>query len=353
MSKLWKPDNAGKVIPVVLVRPLVPPAPHFRSRLQPQHLHWQLGRYVEDLSFGPGGRGRRKRWVVDKEAEQHNLILTQTYDVLMFGTGGIGWMDLARYAVVGTGSTPPHPSQTGLVSEVSRTNVDQNNSTDYRTITRLANGVYRISVVREFTEAQVGNRNLTEWGFSPSGTAGGNLMCRELFRDGNGNPIVITPDSDQRLRLIYAFSLTFSPLEAPASITIDGLGTFTGTAYVRGTVDNEDAYLLQGVTGGSSTSVKVGTLSAQYTGSYSGSVSVGSSVSLPVNGLVDITRGRSTVPVTFGTSQANTTIYGFVIGFGGTLTYWGFLLAFGSGQSFTKTNQYKLTIGPWTLTWGP
>ncbi|TFU14667.1 hypothetical protein [Thermus tengchongensis] len=356
MSKLWQPDNAGKVIPVVRVRPLVPPAPHFHSRLQPQHMHWQLGHYVEDLSFGPGGRGRRKRWVVDKEAEQHNLILTQTYDVLMFGTGGIGWMDLARYAVVGTGSTPPDPSQTGLVSEVSRTIVDQyGNNNGTRTLTRLANGVYKISVVREFTEAQVGNRNLTEWGFSPSGTAGGNLMCRELFRDGNGNPIVITPASDQRLRLIYAFSLTFSPLQTPASITIDGLGTFTGTAYVRGgnsnSTETSDAQLLQRFTANSANSIYVALLAASYTGAYFGTTSSAASVYLPSNGLNNITRGRTTVPVTFAANQGNTTIYGLAIGVYGEGI--GFLLTFGSGQSFTKTDQYKLTIGPWTVTWGP
>lgn len=354
MSKLWRPDNAGRIIPVVRVRPLVPPAPHFHSRLQPQHLHWQLGHYVEDLSFGPGGRGRRKRWVVDAEAEQHNLILTQTYDVLMFGTGGIGWMDLARYAVVGTGSTPPDPSQTGLVSEVARTIVDQYNNTGTRTLTRLANGVYRISVVREFTEAQVGSRNLTEWGFSPSGTTGGNLMCRELFRDGSGNPIVITPDSDQRLRLIYAFSISFSPLQAPASITIDGLGTFTGTAYVRGgnpnSTDTSDAMLFLRVTANSANSIYVGLLSAPYTGAYFGTAST-TSVPLPNNGLNNITRGRTTVPVTFATNQGNVTAYGLAISAYGEGA--GFLLAFGSGQSFTKTNQYKLTIGSWTFTWGP
>jgi len=355
MSKLWKPDNAGKVIPVVRVRPLVPPPPHFHSRLQPQHLHWQLGHYVEDLSFGPGGRGRRKRWVVDAEAEQHNLILTQTYDVLMFGTGGTGWMDLARYAVVGTGSTPPDPSQTGLVSEVARTITDQTGDmSGTKTITRLANGVYSVTVAREFTEAQVGNRNLTEWGFSPSSTAGGNLMCRELFRDGNGNPIVITPYSDQRLRLIYAFSLSFNPLQAPASITIDGLGTFTGTAYVRGGRDPSaseglDAILLQLVTANIANDIFVGLLSAPYTGSYFGEVST-SSVYLPSDGLNNITRGRTTVPVTFATNQGNVTAYGLAIGVSGSV---GFLLAFGSGQSFTKTDQYKLTIGPWTFTWGP
>ncbi|WP_235187176.1 hypothetical protein, partial [Thermus caliditerrae] len=225
-----------------------------------------------------------------------------------------------------------------------------NNNSGTRTLTRLENGVYQISVVREFTEAQVGNRNLTEWGFSPSGTAGGNLMCRELFRDGNGNPVVITPDSDQRLRLIYAFSLTFSPLEAPASITIDGLGTFTGTAYVKGD-SNLDARLLQRVTGNSASSIYVAPLNFPYTGGYFGGLTASPSLLLPSNGLNNITRGRTTVPVTFATNQANTTIYGFVLGSQGEGV--GFLLAFGSGQSFTKTDQHKLTVGPWTVTWGP
>ncbi|MCL0127255.1 hypothetical protein, partial [Klebsiella pneumoniae] len=85
------------------------------------------------------------------------------------------------------------------------------------------------TVIREFSESEVGNLNLTEWGFSPSGSAGNNLMSRELFRDGNGNPIAITPASDQRLRLIYKTRITLAPVVAvDASINISGIGVRTG-----------------------------------------------------------------------------------------------------------------------------
>ncbi len=229
MSKLWKPDDAGKVIPVVRVRPLLPPPPQAGVRLQPQHLHWQVGRYKEDLSFGPGGRGRRKRWVVDMEAEQHNIVLNNAYELMPVH----GITPLTSYAVVGTGSTPPDPSQLALANEVRRTNRNETGGTGGFSYTRVANGVYEQTVVREFLETEVGNQNLTEWGFSPVGTAGANLMSRELFRDGNGNPIVISPASDQRLRLIYKTRITLSPVvPVPVSIDISGIGIRSGLAVL-------------------------------------------------------------------------------------------------------------------------
>ncbi|MFD3005457.1 hypothetical protein [Thermus tengchongensis] len=372
MSKLWKPDNAGKVIPVVRVRPLLPPPPQAGVRLQPQHMHWQLGRYVEDLSFGPGGRGRRKRWVVDMEAEQHNIVLDNAYDTLI---AQHGFIFLSRYAVVGTGSVPPSPTQTGLANEIARTQLDQNGSSNTRTITRPADGVYDINVAREFTETQVGNMNLTEWGFSPSGTSGENLMSRELFRDGNGTPIVITPDSDQRLRLIYTIRITISPLTAPASINIDGIGVRTGTFYVNGggtgsigTTNMTDLLLVDALVAGSTTVKFVS--SGQYVHLFAGNFQVNALysgtptyvdsdpnryVAISYQSYVPGSRQRLTNALTFGTTQANETIRSIALGIRNP-NYWQRYyigINFDSGQEFTKTNLYKLTIGEWTLTWGP
>ncbi len=109
------------VVPRIVVRPLLPPPPQFGARLQPQHLHWQVGRYKERLTSGPGGLGRGKVWVVEREAEQHNLILNQTYDSLMAQYGFL----VGIWAAVGTGSTPPAATQTSLVNEVARTQTDE------------------------------------------------------------------------------------------------------------------------------------------------------------------------------------------------------------------------------------
>jgi len=218
------------IVPRVSIRHLLPPEPKIAVRLQPQYLHWQVGRYKERLVSGPGGLGRGRIWVPEKEGEQHNLILTQTYDTLI---GQYGFVELGRYAVVGTGSTDPDPAQTGLVNEVARTNADTSPPQSGNAEPTPGQGVF--TRVREFTEAQVGGRNLTEWGYSPTGTVGNNLMCRELFRDGLGNPVVLTLATDQRLRLIYKYSFSYTPAIGTAqdvSVNINGIGVRTAKLFL-------------------------------------------------------------------------------------------------------------------------
>lgn len=357
------------LIPRVVVRPLLPPPPQFGARLQPQHLHWQVGRYKERLTSGPGGLGRGKVWVVEKEAEQHNLILTQTYDVLI---GKYGFHSLANYAVVGTGSTPPDATQKGLVAEVARTSAGVSGDPD--TIERQSTsgpgvGTFIITVKREFTEAQGGGKNLTEWGFSPSDSAGGNLMTRELFRDGQGNPVVISLASDQRLRLIYAYRFSYSPnAGAPqdASINIANLGTFTGKVFATRHHDpggNSDLYLLSWWATAYSENVGSFTNSLYFC-PLDGYKEPGLDVQLVGHGsfgkritgemFTAITRGRKINAITIPANDYNHDIYGFAI----IRHYFmesigGFALAFDNGVKFTKSNLYKLVVGEWTLTWGP
>lgn len=368
MSKIWTPDNAGKVIPVVRVRPLLPPPLQIGARLEPQHMHWQLGHYVEDLSFGPGGRGRRKRWVVDREAEQHNIVLTQTYDSLI---PVYGFLSLNTYAVVGTGSTPPDPTQTGLANERVRTLVTPSGDiSGLPSVNREANGVYKIAVAREFTESQVGNANLTEWGFSPSGSSGANLMSRELFRDGNGTPIVITPASDQRLRLIYAIRLSISPVVAvPHTIDISGIGLVSGLFIMwggySGMCPHSDLAVVNGMARGSNT-VQIGgcvyNLSllvgeSRPATSYGGNSQFygnnrSASKGIQYAAYVQGSRQRKTTPITYLSSEANYTIRGIVIS-GESDARLGANFAIDESSAFTKTDLYKLTIGEWTLAWGP
>lgn len=353
------------LIPRVVVRPLLPPPPQFGARLQPQHLHWQVGRYKERLTSGPGGLGRGKVWVVEKEAEQHNLILTQTYDALI---GDYGFHSLADYAVVGTGSTPPDATQTGLVAEVARTSDGVSGDPD--TIARQSTsgpgvGTFIITVKREFTEAQVGGKNLTEWGFSPSGSAGGNLMTRELFRDGQGNPVVISLASDQRLRLIYAYQVSYSPnAGAPqdASINIANLGTFTGKVFAtRYSSEVGDLHLLSwwamAYAGETYNSLYLYPLDAYEAPNLDSQFGI----YYPSNGhqitsgmFTAITRGRKINAITIPANDYNRDIYGFaIIRYKRNLHAGGFALAFDSGVKFTKSNLYKLVVGEWTLTWGP
>ncbi|WP_337871170.1 hypothetical protein [Meiothermus sp.] len=197
------------ILPKIVVRPRIPPFANFKLALQPQEMHWQI------LANGR----------VVREAEQpcHNVVLDNSKELI----ATLGIFEQSSYAVVGTGSTAPSTSQTGLINEVVRTNAGVTGNPD--TITEVSTGVWEITRYRQFTAAQVGGLNLTEWGWSGSGTAGGNLMSRELFRDGSNNPITLTLDNDQQLRLIYKVRVTVGPT-APqaASINISGLGVRTG-----------------------------------------------------------------------------------------------------------------------------
>ncbi|MFC6919735.1 hypothetical protein [Meiothermus taiwanensis] len=221
------------VIPRIVVRPILPPPLEIGARIRPQWLNWQVGRYREKLSFGPGGKGKADIWVPEREGEQHNLILTQFYNSLIPQYGFIG---SSQYAAVGTGSTAPDATQTQLVNEIGssgsprRTNsVPTGESNEIEALATY--GEYNIRRVFEFTEAQVGGLNLTEWGFSPVNTYNGPLMTRELFRDGLGNPIVLTLDTDRRLRLIYRYKVTVSPTSAQdVSVNIGGDGPGIRTA---------------------------------------------------------------------------------------------------------------------------
>ncbi|ACV05056.1 VP29 [Thermus phage P23-77] len=366
---------------IILVRPLLPPPPQLTARLQPQYLHWQVGRYRERLTSGPGGLGRGKVWVVDKEGEQHNLILTQTYDSLI---PLYGFLDMLRYAAVGTGSTPPDPSQTGLANEVRRTLNLATGYSYYYIPTRIADGVADILAAREFTEAEVGGLNLTEWGFGPRAASGTGsnprLAVRELFRDGSGNPIVLTLATDQRLRLLYKMRLTVGPVTPQAvSINISGIGVRTGKLVMRkyiptsadpftrwrepqssgpsyyadfGDIATLDGFARQtafGVTGGHIIHVVSGTNPSTY---YNNTTAFTSNLykAIAYQSYVANSRQRKSQPVVWLSSEANTTIYGIGIGYN---WYPSPLLIFDPGQEFAKSNLYKLQIDEWTLTWGP
>jgi hypothetical protein len=305
--------------------------------------------------------------VPEREGEQHNLILTQTYDTLIAQYGIIG---LVSRAVVGTGSTPPAATQTGLTNEVSRTGNVAPSYPTYDAI-RIANGVADILAAREFTEAQVGGQNLTEWGFSPANTAGPNLMCRELFRDGSNNPVVLTLASDQRLRLLYKMRVTVGPVTPQdVSINISGIGVRTGKLVMRKnvgpnadpftTLPGDDFADIEAVSGfarqtsfggfdGNVIHVVSGVSPSTY---YNGTGAWTSNIKAVVayQPYVASSRQRKSQPVLWNSNEANVTIYGIGMGMA---WYPSAIVLFDSGQEFTKTNLYKLQIDGWTLTWGP
>ena len=352
-------------LPKVSVRPLIPSPPSSKvSFPRSQHLLWQLVKRDWGILSGPWATVRVPLERIVLEGEQHNLVLDQAYDYI----ATYGLTHLANFAVLSTGTDPITPSTTGLTGEFIRTSRDQNGSTGTRTVSRISDGVYRVSLVREFIESEVVGRNITQWGFSPVGTSGNNLVVAESFRDGNGDPIVITPEPDQRLRLIYTYQFSIGPVVAvPASIDIVGLGTFLGK-YVLTKSD--------GGSGGSypdlvSTEIAItgsvidsgGGPSVAYKNVYLHSASLPTDygdTTVDTNvlaskwpGLQSYVLGsysRSTNPVTFLTNEGNGTI--LTIGLG---SYWGggFRFVLDPGYGIVKDNLHKLTLGPFTVTWSP
>jgi len=382
------------VIPRIVVRPILPPPLEIGARIRPQWLHWQVGRYREKLSFGPGGEGKAKLWVPEREGEQHNLILTQFYDLLIPQYGFIG---PSQYAAVGTGSTAPDPSQTQLANEIGTSSSPRRTNSvpsgESNEIEALADyGEYNIRRVFEFTEAQVGGLNLTEWGFSPVSSYNGPLMTRELFRDGLGNPIVLTLATDQRLRLIYRYKITVSPA-SPQNVSVniggDGPGIRTAKFLLTGmfsTYGTSSSWSTANYFGiplssvGSAYRQRRGDLivaDALARGAYIGGVGVVgfSSNAVPLTYIhtaqsfttnspnkslwYDPPSGRSRqASLVLQTTEQVITIKSVILN--GNLDNSSFTytcptgnLVFDDGQEFAKDNLHKLLIAYWQATWGP
>jgi hypothetical protein len=372
------------VIPRIVVRPILPPPLEIGARIRPQWLHWQVGRYREKLSFGPGGEGKAKIWVPEREGEQHNLILTQFYDSLIPQYGFIG---PSQYAAVGTGSTAPDPSQTQLVNEIGTSSSPRRTNSvpsgESNNIEALATyGEYNIRRVLEFTEAQVGGLNLTEWGFSPVSSYNGPLMTRELFRDGLGNPVVLTLATDQRLRLIYRYKVTVSPT-SPQNVSVniggDGPGIRTAKFLLTGmlyTFNDLLNYFGVGIYNSQRNGDLLVTDALARGSSYGGVGTVGffnDAVPLTyIHGTSNVFTSYPNIFVSYSspsgrsrqasvlvqTTQHVMTIKSVILN-GNAKTSESYAtcptgnLVFDNGQEFAKDNLHKLLIAYWQVTWGP
>jgi hypothetical protein len=360
------------VIPRIVVRPILPPPPKIGVRVKSQWLHWQVGRYREKLSFGLGGKGKTKIWVPEIEGEQHNLILDQFYSSLIPQYGFIG---SSQYAVVGTGSTAPAATQTGLVAEVARTNnvpSGESNAVNY-----VSPGVYNIQRVYQFTSAQVGGQNLAEWGFSPLSTAGANLMNRALFEDSSGNATVLTLASDQDLRLIYTYTISLSPT-TPQTVTVNisGAVTSSNTAQFMLTGILDAGFEYAGITFSQDQNgadlilcevLATGTTSDSSNGNLPGAAALASPDAAPLtylNSSPSFKPATESVPLSFSAVSGNSISASALVGLNNWLTpiQSVFLseyvyssdpiasLVF-STQVLTKDNLHQLLVGNWTISW--
>jgi hypothetical protein len=159
-------------------------------------LMWEL---IDTRSFN--------RPVVVRKGKQKNMILGKMIDYWMktttLNTNYLGALNSGkhghvRYCVLGTGTSAPARDQIALDSQIGSDKSFQTHSAspDF--------GVYGVytETTYEFQEDEC-NGDLTEWGIKPSLTTPGSLLCRELFRDENGDPVVLTKTDSQVLRMTY------------------------------------------------------------------------------------------------------------------------------------------------------
>lgn len=213
----------SKPLPRVRVRERRPPPARVGATMK----GWLSWRLIDR-------RGREVRG-----GEGPNLILDQGLDqiatVEMLVQQGNGpapatFFPLIRYAAVGTNSGAPTTSDTGLGSELARTDV----TFATETLTRPSPGVYQLTRFIEF-DYNEGNGVLAEWGFSSSASAGSNLFNRALFTDSGGSPDAITKTDQEKLRLTYTLEVALSPVTLTAgSFTITGVGAVNGDYTLLG-----------------------------------------------------------------------------------------------------------------------
>ena len=147
--------------------------------------------------------------IVQERPWANNLILDQGKNYWAGGVGSFAY--LVRACAVGTGTTPPAASDTGLQSEAKRT-------TTYYTASggcgySDTGATRKLWRTFDFSTESAGV-NYSELGWSYSDSAGANLFSRALI---SGGTVSLT--AGQSLRVVYELSITV----APASTTTENL----------------------------------------------------------------------------------------------------------------------------------
>ena len=134
-------------------------------------------------------------------------------------TGRMSW------AAVGTDSTAPATSQTALGAEISPSATHRTNSnggiTDVTTFVGASN-YWKLVRTFVFVEAQA-NGNLTEIGIFNQQASGGDMWCRQLFKDGVGTPTTVVKTSSDQLRVTYEYRFFYPSADFSGTVTISAV----------------------------------------------------------------------------------------------------------------------------------
>ena len=126
-----------------------------------------------------------------------------------------GQPPMRRHLAVGTGSTAPNVADTTLDSEAQRAATSAGFGDGSQTYAYVsADELFRCTSIVTRVVQMTANRNLTEYGFAPN--TSGDIVIRELFRDGIGNPVTISLLNGKSIRLDHTL---FIELPAPDADT--------------------------------------------------------------------------------------------------------------------------------------
>ncbi len=161
-------------------------------------------------------KGNFFRPTVVRKGKQRNLIVNAG---LNGSKGLVGDINYYRYMDIGKGTAEPSTADTALANSVLSVKKFRQAQYSPAFVTGNPSLAYTQSVF-QFNEDEA-NDDLTEWGTFYSTT--GAMWCRELFRDENGNPVVITKTSSQVLVLTYnCYWQRGSDNPAEATFNVDG-----------------------------------------------------------------------------------------------------------------------------------
>lgn len=150
-------------------------------------------------------------------ADFDNLILDQGLERAASAAGSAH----IAYCHVGTGSTAPAASQTGLTSFVAGTGLGGNTPTSTNSVSGAIPYVEYITSRQFPIGGAVGTFSEIGMGWSSSGNT---LFCRELIRDSGGSPTTITVLSDEALDVEYRFRLYLDTTDRTGTVTLSGVG---------------------------------------------------------------------------------------------------------------------------------
>lgn len=153
-----------------------------------------------------------------EERHFRNLITNSGLDYFMTN----GMQQLHRAVCVGVGNRPPSPGDVALDAEVARHMPMESGSCIY-------SGPGEVRSTRQWLfPLGVIEANLAEVGFSPLGSYGGGVGIRQLFKDAQGNPQVVSVNREQQLRIRHDLYLRWPLGLSPSTWEVAGWGTLRG-----------------------------------------------------------------------------------------------------------------------------